>query len=153
MDSSSSSAKLATNTVDESEFTLVSYSKKARASMVHTKQSADTNASEKSSIKSTPSVVMQMVTTWQFKSFQQLIVPVIEKLIDSETHTNHPFTRRWLSTKITATSTLRTVMKELNLKTIQDYRRFLMTAPDIDKYVVFGNANDTGTGFQYYIKP
>jgi hypothetical protein len=95
---------------------------------------------------------MQMVSTWNFKALQSTIVPVIEHLIDNETVSNHQFTQRWTNARITTNSTFQTVATHLAIKDILEYRHFLMTAPDIT-HVIFGHPNDTGTGFQYYIKP
>jgi hypothetical protein len=70
----------------------------------------------------------------------------------------NPFTQQWLKAlksphNINQLSTLRTVLKALNLADIKDYRNFIQTAPDIDKYVIFEDNKKTENGILYRIIP
>jgi len=131
---------------DESDFTLVSYGKKPRtASAVQKKQKQTVEHEE-----------LQTVSRWRFKEFQQGLIPAIEDLIAECSNQDHPFIQRWLhvmtgSSRINRDSSFRSVADALNLKDIQDYRRFLLTAPNVDKYISFGK-NDRSTTVQYAFK-
>jgi hypothetical protein len=146
--SASASISSLTTMADESAFTLVSYGKKTRASAVqeNTKQSS-VEIAEKD---------MQTVSAWRFKEFQQQLFPVIQDLIAECSNQDHPFVQRWIhatsgSSKITRDSTFRAVADALNLKDIHDYRCFLLTAPNVDRYITFGK-NTRSTTVQYIIR-
>ena len=55
--------------------------------------------------------------------------------------------------KLTTSSTFRTMAKAFNLQNIQEYRRFLLTAPNITQYVQFYESNNNSNSFQYRIIP
>jgi len=81
-DSSSSIAESSgTRDVIDSDFTLVSYTKKNRAAAACSNQSQTT----------TKTVEMQTVTSWQFKNFQRTIVEIIETIATSTAVAGHPF--------------------------------------------------------------
>jgi hypothetical protein len=129
---------------DDSDFTLVSYGKKTRAGAAQEKpvQTEDKD--------------MQTASAWCFKEFQQQLIPVIQDLIAECSNQDHPFIQRWLhvtsgSSKITRDSTFRAVADAFNLKDIQDYRRFLLTAPNVHQYVSFGTS-DRSTTIHYSFK-
>ena len=150
---------------DDSSFTLVSYSRsKTRAATTRTmttnEQTATANknqAPKKQATRNPNTASMQLVTSWQFKEFQRIIVPIIEKITtDASNPPEHPFTQRWMAVErgphsILPSSTFHAVKKVLNLKDIHKYRRFLRTAPQIEKYIMFGEPNPSGTGFYYKV--
>jgi hypothetical protein len=147
--SASASISSLTTMADDSAFTLVSYGKKTRASAVqeNTKQSS-MEIAEKD---------MQTVSAWRFKEFQQQLFPAIQDLIAECSNQDHPFIQRWIhatsgSSKINRDSTFRAVADALNLKDIHDYRCFLLTAPNVDRYITFGK-NTRSTTVQYIFKP
>jgi len=47
----------------------------------------------------------------------------------------------------------RAVKRILNLQNIQEYRRFISTAPNIQNYIEFQDRKGDVSGFDYYIKP
>ncbi|MFN9981773.1 MAG: hypothetical protein ACK53Y_17745, partial [bacterium] len=103
----------------------------------------------------TNDVEMQTVNVWRFQEFQQHVMRIIHQLIDECSNKNHIFIQRWISAttgpkSINQDSSFRAVANVLNLKDIQDYRRFLSTAPNIEKYLIFGN-NTRSTTLQYYV--
>jgi hypothetical protein len=106
--------------------------KKGRAQTAQGNAASQATSQATSSSSATSSTPMKMVTCWnKFKEFQQEVIPIIENIIRDEAVSNHPFTQRWASAKITANSTFRTVASNLALKDIQEYRQFLMTAPKL----------------------
>jgi hypothetical protein len=82
-DSSSSIAESSgtRDVIYNSDFTLVSYTKKNRAAAARSNQSQTT----------TKTVEMQTVTSWQFKNFQRTIVEIIETIATSNAVAGHPF--------------------------------------------------------------
>jgi hypothetical protein len=145
--SSSLTSNSATITMaDESDFTLISYGKKPHAASAVQKKQKQTVENEE----------LQTVSAWRFKEFQQGLIPAIEDLIAECSNQDHPFIQRWLhvttgSSRINRNSSFRSVADALNLKDIQDYQRFLLTAPNVDKYISFGK-NDRSTTVQYAFK-
>jgi len=147
---------------DDSDFTVVSYDRKTRTRAdesvpVNTAKSAISNTTEVISKSPTNDVEMQTVNVWRFQEFQQHVMRLIHQLIDESSNKNHIFIQRWISAttgpkSINQDSSFRAVANVLNLKDIQDYRRFLSTAPNIEKYLVFGN-NTRSTTLQYYVVP
>jgi len=91
-----------------------------------------------------------MVKIWKFKDFQQIIVPIIQKIIENQDSKSHPFIQWWLNatkgpTRVTVTSTFRSA-KAFSLKDLHDYRRFLLTAPNIGQHIKLEEGN-TDDGF------
>jgi hypothetical protein len=136
----------------DSQFTLVSYTRgktRAGAATQVTTQTATGKKNETSS--------MNLVTTWQFKEFQKTVVSIIERILQTESSTDHPFIQRWLTVKkgspnVTSTSTFLMVKKAFGLNDIQEYRLFLLTAPHIGRYMILGEPNPSGTGFYYQVR-
>jgi hypothetical protein len=97
--------------------------KKGRAQTAQGNAASQATSQATSSSSATSSTPMKMVTCWnKFKEFQEEVVPIIENIIRDEAVSNHPFTQRWASAKITAHSTFCTVASNLALKDIQEYR-------------------------------
>jgi hypothetical protein len=153
----SSSSGTSMSKTDDSDFTVVSYMRKTRAATAHSGQAITTTSN--STATDTTNVNGQdwlMVTSWQFKEFQKEIVPIIETIVTTNSKSTHPFIQRWLEVNkgayaITPTSTFHAVNKALQLTDIQEYRRFLRTAPQVERYVTLGDSNSSGTGFYYKI--
>jgi len=105
----SSLITLSQKSLEDSNFTLVSYAKKNRAG---------TACSQKNN--ETP---FEYVTMWQFKVFQQKIAPILQLIVNGVESKDHPFIQNWPnattgSNKITVNSTFRMVAKVLNLQDI-----------------------------------
>lgn len=137
---------------DDSGFTLVSYGKKTRAA--NTTHSTSTSNTVKEGQGGEGN--MNMVKTWKFKDFQQTIFPIIQNIAKNPGTSEHPFVQRWCnamkgSKKIMAVSTYCTVAKSFNLKDLQDYRRFLLTAPNIEDYKALNEGDSKSNGFYYSI--
>jgi hypothetical protein len=93
---------------------------------------------------------MISVMAWRFREFQKKIFPIIHSITKASTVKDHPFIKKWvqaLKQNINDSSTLRTVLKALNLNNINEYRRYLQTAPNIGNYVTFEDNKKTGNGF------
>jgi hypothetical protein len=138
---------------DESEFTLVSYGKKTCAVSATHAVSPWENATVGQEYEET----MKIVKTWRFKDFQQLIYPIIQKIIDNPVTSAHPFVQRWCNaikgpSKVMAVSTFCTVAKSFNLKDLQDYPHFLLTAPNINKYITLGEGDGKSDRFYYSVQ-
>jgi hypothetical protein len=156
---SSSSISKDNLTSDDAGFTLVSHSRKStgttRSTRTETEKKTSNNHDDENE-SNAPTMIS--VTNWRFREFQQKIFPILQSITKDPAVKENPFTQQWLKAlksphNINQLSTLRTVLKALNLADIKDYRNFIQTAPDIDKYVIFEDNKKTENGILYRIIP
>jgi hypothetical protein len=140
------------STMDDQNFTVVSYSRKARGNAQDETNNGNTLSQSKLSKK------FKMAAGWFFGEFQKEIFELIQYVITKNTVQDHPFTLRWInattgSNKLGPNTSFRAVKRILNLQNIQEYRRFISTAPNIQNYIEFQDRKGDVSGFDYYIKP
>jgi hypothetical protein len=70
----------------DSQFTLVSYTRGKTRAGAATQVTTQTAAGKKNETSR-----MNLVTTWQFKEFQKTVVSIIERILQTESSTDHPF--------------------------------------------------------------
>jgi hypothetical protein len=107
---------------DDADFTLVSYSRHSSG----TTRSTRTATEKKLKLNTVDGTDTKMisVTAWRFRDFQKKIFPIIHSITKASAAKDHPFTKKWeqaLKQNINDSSTLRTVLKTLNLNDINEY--------------------------------
>jgi hypothetical protein len=130
------SSKASPSKSDDTDFKVVTYSRKTRS---HTVRTTPTYAEGKAT-GTTTNDNLKVASTHLFQEFQSKIFPIIKQIITNAENQDHLFVKKWIqankgTTKIHSTSPSHRVIKALGLNNIQDYGKYLMTAPNIDKFV------------------
>jgi hypothetical protein len=107
---------------DDADFTLVSYSRNSSG----TARSTRTAIEKKLKLNTVEGNEMKMISVmaWRFREFQKKIFPIIHSITKASTVKDHPFIKKWeqaLKQNINDSSTLRTVLKALDLNNINEY--------------------------------
>jgi hypothetical protein len=98
------------------------------------------------------------VSVGNFKKFQNMIYPIIHNIIAKQTHQYLKSIQKWIhvhkgAQKLDANSTFHTVMKALELKDLQDYRKFLLSIPGANCHFTMLDNQEASMDFLFIAKP